>query len=904
VEASTRESKPLVERDTVDATPGPQDEPFPEDFEGLTIGRYRVLERIGAGGMGTVYAALDPTLGREVAIKLARVGGPRPSLTDESRLLREARLLAQVSHPNVVEIHEVGVFRGHVYLVMARIRGQTLRTWQREAPRPWRETIAKYVAAARGLQAMHALGLVHRDFKADNVLVGDDGRVYVVDFGLARPSGAGGDVAPLTASPTAVSSDSPLTRTGAVVGTPAYMAPEQKAGRPPDLRSDIFSFCVSLYEGLHGHRPEYNLATTRARDRSVPRRIDRVLARGLAAAAHRRYPSLEPLIAALEHDPTRWWRRAGLAAALLAVGGLVGMLAPAAAPPSGAACEAAQRRIDRAWGPAQREGLAAAFRDHGSEYSRAIGRRVESALETYADEWRLARRRACEATMELSAGSAMQLHQQLECLERAAQALAGATRTLMFAGGEEVEQAMAVVESLPRVADCGERAGRGDADDMLERTGLIDELRRALITARAHGAAGMRREAVSLAEQVRARAQALAEPALVADALLTVGRLRAEDGEIAAAETNLLAAIDVAEANRLDEITASGWVTLTMVAARLQLNPERMHERARRAQALLDRIDDTGPRRAILLNALGVASVAEERHAEAVRLHREALERLRFGGGPAIERIRSLQSLANALDGLGRRDEALASFSQALELCAAHLGPRHPQLARVSHDLAVLLARTDEPARARELLEFALSVWTDTYGSICVECGRANTALADQAARAGEFGRAEHHARRALAIYRQVLPEQHPDLAAALANLGAILHGRGDFAGAVPAYREAIRLQDRILPQGHLHRAITESNLGESLVALQRHAEALELFASAEPVARAAAEGEELLLLLLRSKAQAQAGTGDLRAARVTLEETRALLKRAERPQEYAEVEQALAQLERQGRTG
>ncbi|MDC0668295.1 serine/threonine-protein kinase [Nannocystis radixulma] len=901
MEASTRESKPLVERDTVDAPREPHDEPFPEDFAGASIGRYRVLERIGAGGMGTVYAALDPTLGREVAVKLARVSGPRPSLGDESRLLREARLLAQVSHPNVVEIYEVGVFRGHVYIVMARIRGQTLRTWQRETPRPWRETIAKYVAAARGLQAVHAVGLVHRDFKADNVLVGEDGRVYVVDFGLARPSGAVPEGAPPTTPRVAPNSETPLTRTGAVVGTPAYMAPEQKAGRPPDLRSDIFSFCVSLYEALHGHRPEYNLATTRARDPKVPRRIDRVLARGLTPSAARRYASFEPLVAALEHDPARRWRRIGLAAGLLGVGGLVGLLAPGPGDPSEVSCETAQRRIDRAWGAPEREALAAVFRAPDSEYARAVGRRVEAALDAYADEWKLARGRACEATVELSARSAVQLHQQIECLERAAQALTGATRMLTFAGAGEVEQAMAVVEALPRVDDCRDRPGRVDADDMLERSGLVDELRRALVSARAHATAGSRREALSLAEQVRARAQALGEPAIEADALLTVGRLRAEDGEIAAAETNLLAAIDIAEANRLDDTTASGWVTLATVAARLEVNPERMRERARRAQALLDRLDDSGPRRAVLLNALGVAAVAEERHAEAVRLHREAFERLYFGGGPAIERIRSLQSLGNALEALGERDEALASFSRALELCAAHLGPRHPQLARVSHDLGVLLARTGEQARARELMEFALSVWTDTYGSVCVECGRGHTALADQAGRVGELGRAEHHGRRALAILRQVLPAHHPELAAALVNLGVILHLRGDFAGAVPTYREAIRLQDRILPEGHLERAITESNLGESLVALQRHAEALELFAAAEPVARAAAEaGEELLLLLLHNKAQALVGTGDIRAARVALEERRALLKR--RGDAPDEVEQTLAQL--QGRTG
>ncbi|WAS95323.1 serine/threonine-protein kinase [Nannocystis punicea] len=904
VEPTTRESKSLEDRDTVDAGEEPLAQPRPETGEMPTIGRYRVLGRIGAGGMGTVYAARDPMLGREVAIKLARVDGSGSPLAYESRLLREARLLAQVRHPNVVEIHEVGVFRGQVYIVMARIHGQTLRDWQREQSRSWRQTVAKYVAAARGLQAAHAAGLVHRDFKADNALVGDDGRVYVVDFGLARPTGvpveSGGEAG--AAAPS--SSDSPLTRTGAVVGTPAYMAPEQRAGRPPDVRSDIYSFCVSLYEALHGHRPEYrhDPAATRPRGHNVPRWVDRALARGLAPAASRRYATFEPLIAALGRDPARWWGRVGVAAALVGAGGLVGLTMQGGAAPLSASCEAATRRIERAWGSPQREALAASFAAPG-EYARVLGRRVEAALDDYADEWQQARLRACEATAELSPSSAPQLHRQIDCLERAAEGLERATAVLAFAGGADAEQAMGVVEALPRVQSC---RAPGSERDLPEQTGLVDALRRALVTARAQAASGSRREAVRLAEQVRARAQTVGDPALEADALLTVGRLRAEDGEIAAAETLLLAAIDVAEANGLDDTTASGWVALATLAARLQVDPERMRERARRAQALLDRIGDSGPRRAALLNALGVAAVAEGRHAEAVRLHREAHERLRFSGGPAFESIRSLQGLANALDALGRRDEALASFTEALALCEQHLGPRHPQRARVANDLGALLLRTGESARARELLEAALAIWIDAYGSECVECGRGHSSLMGEASAAGELGRAEHHARRALAIYRQQLPAEHPDLAAALANLGAILHWRGEFAGAVTAYAEALRLQQRSLPAGHLHRAITESNLGESLVALQRHAEALPLFAAAEPVARGAGEaGEELLLLLLRNKAKALHGTGEGRAARVALEQARALLKRDPgRAQEYAEVEQALAELGAQARAG
>ncbi|MFY0538853.1 serine/threonine-protein kinase [Nannocystis pusilla] len=270
MEATTRESKALVDRDTVDADAWPRGELVPESDEPQQIGRYRVLGRIGAGGMGTVYAAHDPMLGREVAIKLARVDGPA-SL--ESRLLREARLLAQVRHPNVVELHDFGESRGQIFIVMARIHGQTLRAWQREQERPWRDTVAMYVAAARGLQAAHAAGLVHRDFKADNVLVGDDGRVYVVDFGLARPSAVdvAGDATPIP--PIASSSlDSPLTRTGAVVGTPAYMAPEQRAaGLPMSAATSTASACRCTRRCTGSDRSTAATRRRRARARATCR---------------------------------------------------------------------------------------------------------------------------------------------------------------------------------------------------------------------------------------------------------------------------------------------------------------------------------------------------------------------------------------------------------------------------------------------------------------------------------------------------------------------------------------------------------------------------------------------------------------------------------------------------------
>ncbi|MBL8939246.1 MAG: protein kinase, partial [Archangium sp.] len=208
---------------------------------GMSLGHYVLLEKLGAGGMGEVFAAFDPRLDRRVALKLLRAG----SLSAEegkARLLREAQAMARLQHPNVIAVHDVGTFGDRVFIAMEFVEGETLGEWLR-GDHPWQQIVETFVEAGSGLAAAHSAGLVHRDFKPDNVLIGKDGRPRVVDFGLARQStSTPSPTVPIT--PDAVIPDStlaaPLTRDGAVMGTPGYMAPEQIAGLPTDARSDQF----------------------------------------------------------------------------------------------------------------------------------------------------------------------------------------------------------------------------------------------------------------------------------------------------------------------------------------------------------------------------------------------------------------------------------------------------------------------------------------------------------------------------------------------------------------------------------------------------------------------------------------------------------------------------------------
>ena len=305
---------------TLDSSDGPPAAGTPSERPpagaGNHVGRYRTLRVLDQGGVGVVYTAYDQLLDRVVALKTIRTD--RSTSTDVGRFIREAKALARLSHPNIVPIHDVSISGGQVFLAMELIRGRTLRQHLAELGRPPHASIvALFIEAGRGLAAVHQAGLVHRDFKPDNVMVGEDGRVRVLDFGLVRD--AQGDPSHEPGTPDALAVD--LTATGGVLGTPAYMAPEQHQGAAADARSDVYSFCASLYEALYGERPfvadsyEALRAATLAGAVRPPAQarvsawLRDVVLRGLQADPGARWPAMEPLLAALASDPEARRRR-------------------------------------------------------------------------------------------------------------------------------------------------------------------------------------------------------------------------------------------------------------------------------------------------------------------------------------------------------------------------------------------------------------------------------------------------------------------------------------------------------------------------------------------------------------------------------------------------------------------
>jgi hypothetical protein len=308
---------------------GPAD-PFVEDIApGTRVGRYVVERFLGGGAFGAVYAGVDPELSRPIALKLLKSIAAEARPDAEARLAREAQAMARVSHPNVVAVFDSGVWNGRVFVAMERVDGADLSAWLKAAPRTVAEIVDVFIAAGRGLAAAHAVGLVHRDFKPSNVLVGSDGRVRVSDFGLARAMGV---QLPGAAAIESVSGDAEgvLTQVGAVLGTPPYMAPEQHVGGDLDARTDQFAFCASLYEALYGRRPfgggDYvklreDIVAGKVRtppDGSrVSRELHRIVLRGLEPVPGKRWPTLDALLRALGHDRAKVPRRVSAVAAAL-----------------------------------------------------------------------------------------------------------------------------------------------------------------------------------------------------------------------------------------------------------------------------------------------------------------------------------------------------------------------------------------------------------------------------------------------------------------------------------------------------------------------------------------------------------------------------------------------------------
>ncbi len=804
---------------------------------GGQIARFVVDRIIGQGGMGVVVAAHDPTLDRKVAIKLLRPSAA--SSAARARLVREAQAAARVEHENVIAIHEVVSADDAVFVVMELIDGETLGRWQRG--KPWRAVLDAYLRAGRGLAAAHDAGLVHRDFKPDNVLVGKDGRLRVTDFGLVAASGTSFDDAGArkhdSEPPHAL--QTPLTRTGDVMGTPAYMAPEQYRGEPAGYAADQFAFCVALWEGLYGLRPfdAGSLAERQERisrgelagprpDRDVPARFEPILRRGLAAAPAARWPDMHALLAALADDleeRTRRRRRTALAAAGIAVvaaattAAAVLVLGGAADRP--APCRGLERDLDGAWDAARKDALARAFAATGRAYAGEVTQRVTVALDERARALTARRVATCEATAVRRTQSPELLDRAMACLDRRRGELAATVDLMLADASATLPRALDAVLALPPLETCNAERLLDAAPPPSDPTSrdAITRVRADLDRAAALGRAGRWKDALAPATAAAAAARTLAYAPLVAETVALDARARMITGDTKGATAAFHEAIAAAAAAGDAALGAQLTVSLVEVANR-EARYGDVETLAALAEASLGTADERWAERATLAAERGRAARAQQQ-LDAARAHlTRALElRTKHAGERSVLVARSLSDLGNLELAAAQWAAAEALFRRALEINERTSGPQHPDTANSLGRLAVTAKqqrRLDEAAAfLRRGIEILTAAEGDASPSLATMWANLGVVLGDQDKGAEALAAYE----KALAVREQVLPPDHPDLASSIMNVGiALQENLGRPADAVPYFERAKAILEKKLGPDHPTLAFALHGLGSA----------------------------------------------------------------------------------------
>ncbi|MDC3958979.1 tetratricopeptide repeat protein [Polyangium jinanense] len=887
---------------------------------GALVGRYIVLGTLGSGGMGVVYAAYDPELDRKVALKLLRPELTGRSQDLRSRMMREAQALARLSHPNVVAVHDAGTFRESVFLAMELIDGVTLGAWLSQRARPWREVVETFAKAGRGLAAAHAAGFVHRDFKPANVLVSEDGRVRVVDFGLVRAGSSEKESDPgaLAAEGESVNrrAGAALTQTGAVLGTPAYMAPEQFERETVDARADQWSFCAALFEALYGQRPF--TANTREtvleeapkgklvlppRAPHAPAFLLRALERGLRLSPEDRFSSMEALLAALTMDPERAWRKRALVAAGAFVLGLGVFGATRLRPPPAPLCQGAPAKLAEAWSEEKKQALRDRFAATGLAFAEDTWVEASRALDAYGRGWVAMHTEACEATRVRGEQSDEVLSLRMLCLDRRLAELRAMTDVLSSADAKGVTKAVEATAGLTGLSICADvealrtpvRAPEGK-----EEAAAAREIEEALAQARARSQLGQYPEALAIASKAATRAGTLGHLPTEAEAQEMLGSVRLSAVDPKAAEQSLRTAFAAAVAGRHDRIAARAAIELVFVVGSQLFRFEDAGEWAYHAEAALRRAggdpeldaqlqanrgsllynkgDFAGARREYelslatrekvygpehrqvvqSLDLVAMTATVQGDFAESARLTRRSVElssKLFGTRHPAYGE--SLNRMGRGLLQQGRYAEALPVLEEALVVIEAARGPDHP------HVGTVLIPLGDVKRKLRRYAESLLAFKRARVIFEAVDSAR--PFVADCAAGMGdthkEMGKLEEalaFQREALAIREEVFGAEHEQVGASLLSIGQVLLERGQAKEALGRFTRALELWEKANGPDFIDNADALVGMGEALLLLHEGKKAIVHLERAETLLEKRAGNRELLARAQNALARAR----------------------------------------------
>jgi len=797
---------------------------------GRSIGRYVILSTLGEGGMGVVFAAYDPELDRRVAVKVLRERvGDAAEL--RARLMREAQAMARLSHPNVVSVHDVGRFEDRVFVAMEFVEGRTLGEWVKEKPRSWREVLAVFLQAGKGLAAAHSAGLVHRDFKPGNVLVGKSGSVKVMDFGLAF---AQGDRA---ASGIAMG------------GTPAYMAPEQLRGETPDARADQYSFCVALYEALAREKLSegtmFAALASRLEEASVysetvgspprrrnsqmiqvrpgggvPRWVLRPILRGLSLDRSKRFESLDELIKSLE-EPRSPWKRigAGLAIAAVAAGCIVGYRVTIQR--QSAICRGAELSFAGIWDSAREEAIRRAFESTAKPFAADAFKGIKRALDAQSQGWVAMHTEACQATRLRGEQSETLLDLRMGCLRSRLDEIRALANVFARADAQVVEKSIEAAQALTPLRGCADAAAltaQVKPPEYPATYARVERHRSTLAEIKALKDTGMYARGLEMAKPLLAASRETRYKPLEAEAELMLGDLLSRTNQTSEAEEAYRLAAINADAVRDDRRRAQAWTQLAFV---LGYQATRMDEGLRLAQqagAVVERLGNPPELDSGLQHVLGTILLRQGEHGEALQRLKQALDIRQKTLGPEHPEVAStLNALGIVSKEAGQYEEALAYYQKAIQISEITLGSEHPLVADAFTNLGNVLRRQGKFDAALEAERRALAIREKVFGPenprVAASLMNVGTVLRFQ----GRYAEALPLHQRALEIEEKALGPEHPDLVDTLGNLGTVSKDLGDVEASLAYHRRALAIAEKALGPEHPQVATVLNNFAGAL---------------------------------------------------------------------------------------
>lgn len=785
---------------------------------GAKIGRYVVVEELGSGAMGTVYRAYDPELDRGIALKIVEIRSARWRHPEEirARVMREAQAIARVQHPNVVQVFDVGSMDHAVWVAMEFVDGSTLKQWSRDPERTWPEVVHAFVCAGEGLAAAHRAEIVHRDFKPENVMIGHDGRVRVLDFGLARalsghttrdnPRSELEGLEPLVDS--AGPLDASLTGHGMVMGTPAYMAPEQHLGKTADAAADQFSFCVSLFEALYGSRPfrgdthaTLAFAVTQGKlnppadDRGVPRWVHALILRGLSTDAHARHVDMKALVAALEADPAKKRRRlavagvvvlalAGTAAAARAVGGI----------DETQPCTGAAEHFDGIWGEAERTAMQTAFDATALPFAPNSYASAVASLDQWQGQWIDTHTDACRATRVLGEQSSERMDLRMSCLERHLTEFAATVAVLQTAEHDVVVGAIDAARSLPRLATCDDleflTARVPPPSDASQREAL-ETLEGTLASIGARANAGTFRTLTDRLDAIESDVRSVAYAPLSAQYFKLRGHVQASTGDARGARTSWerAFALSVAAGDmRAAALAAAKLVHIIGHRLSQRDDAERWHTIA---SELLVAVAQPAEVALSLKSAQATMLSMHGDYDTAAKLEAQVADYWATHDPDNPNHGVAVGNMANAEQLRGNVEQAAAYAQQELTIMREHYGPQHPETGSALSRVASALSYARKFDDARPRFEEAIEVLRAGEGDDSVRLATALDGLGRVFRQQGKLDEAVTRHRQALAVWRKAVGQIHPDVAVCLMHVGYTLTAKEDLDGALEVFDEA-----------------------------------------------------------------------------------------------------------------